>query len=153
MPLRKGTTRASPTAAAGSPSTAPASMVALTATSQRSTGVSRRATAFTGTLKSPNRALRTSIPAGCSTRSIPVDAGALNRELVLANDVIVGSVNANKRHYQQAAEALDNAGRDWLARMVTRRVPLDRFQEAFQRRPNDVKVAIEFAAATRPVAG
>jgi glucose 1-dehydrogenase len=80
-------------------------------------------------------------------RSIPVDAGALNRELVLANDVIVGSVNANKRHYQRAAEALDRADRDWLERMITRRVPLDRFQEALERRPDDVKVAVEFVAS------
>jgi threonine dehydrogenase-like Zn-dependent dehydrogenase len=80
-------------------------------------------------------------------RSIPVDAGALNRELVLANDVIVGSVNANRRHYRQAAEALDKADRDWLERVITRRVPLDRFQEALQRQPNDVKVAIEFIAS------
>jgi threonine dehydrogenase-like Zn-dependent dehydrogenase len=80
-------------------------------------------------------------------RSIPVDLATLNRELVLANDVIVGSVNANKRHYQQAAEVLDKADRDWLERVITRRVPLDRFQEALERRPDDVKVAVEFAAS------
>lgn len=78
-------------------------------------------------------------------RSIGVDAGALNRELVLCNDVIVGSVNANRRHYQQAAEALARADRDWLARLVTRRVPPDRFQEALERGPDDVKVTIEFS--------
>ena len=32
--------------------------------------------------------------------------GALNRELVLENDVVFGSVNANRRHYEAAAEAL-----------------------------------------------
>ena len=32
----------------------------------------------------------------------PVDAGALNRDIVLENDVVVGSVNANRRHYAQA---------------------------------------------------
>ncbi len=80
-------------------------------------------------------------------RSIPIDAGGLNRELVLANDVIVGSVNANGRHYELAAEALDKADRDWLERMITRRVPLDRFQEALERRPDDVKVTVEFVAS------
>ena len=79
-------------------------------------------------------------------RSIGVDAGALNRELVLSNDVIVGSVNANRRHYQQGADALVRADRDWLARLVTRRVPLDRFQEALERGPDDVKVTIDFSA-------
>jgi glucose 1-dehydrogenase len=78
-------------------------------------------------------------------RSIGVDAGALNRELVLSNDVIVGSVNANLRHYQQAADALAAADHDWLGRLVTRRVPPERFQEALERQPGDVKVTVEFA--------
>jgi glucose 1-dehydrogenase len=79
-------------------------------------------------------------------RSIGVDASGLNRELVLSNDVIVGSVNANRRHYQQASDALASADRDWLARLVTRRVPPDRYQEALERRPDDVKVTIDFSA-------
>jgi threonine dehydrogenase-like Zn-dependent dehydrogenase len=79
-------------------------------------------------------------------RSIGVDAGALNRELVLSNDVVVGTVNANRRHYQQAAEALANADHDWLARLLNRRVPPDRFQEALERTPSDVKVTIEFSS-------
>ncbi len=39
-------------------------------------------------------------------RRLTVDAGSLNRELVLANDVVVGSVNANLSHYAAAADAL-----------------------------------------------
>ena len=42
-------------------------------------------------------------------RSIPVDAGELNRDLVLENDVVFGSVNAAKRHYEQAAASLAKA--------------------------------------------
>ena len=79
-------------------------------------------------------------------RSIAVDAGALNRELVLSNSVIVGSVNANRRHYQQAVTALTSAERDWLARLITRRVPLDRFEEALGREPDDVKVTVRLQA-------
>jgi threonine dehydrogenase-like Zn-dependent dehydrogenase len=78
-------------------------------------------------------------------RSIGVDAGSLNRGLVLSNDVIVGSVNANRRHYQQAADALKAADHDWLGRLITRRVPPERFQEALERGPADVKVTVEFA--------
>jgi threonine dehydrogenase-like Zn-dependent dehydrogenase len=81
---------------------------------------------------------------GVSTggHSLPVDAGALNREIVLENDAVVGSVNANLRHYRQAAEALAKADLDWLGRMVTRRVPLERPVEAFTAGPTDVKVAL-----------
>jgi glucose 1-dehydrogenase len=75
-------------------------------------------------------------------RAIGVDAGALNRELVLSNDVIVGTVNANRRHYQAAATALAAADKGWLGRLITRRVPLERFEEALQRGPEDVKVIV-----------
>lgn len=75
-------------------------------------------------------------------RSMPVDAGMLNRSIVLENDVVVGSVNANPRHYTQAADALTNADLDWLRRLVSRRVPLERFADAFESRPDDVKVVI-----------
>ncbi len=79
-------------------------------------------------------------------RSMGVDAGALNRELVLSNNVIVGSVNANRRHYEQAAEALASADSGWLGRLVTRCVPLGRFEEALERGPDDVKVTVELTA-------
>jgi threonine dehydrogenase-like Zn-dependent dehydrogenase len=74
---------------------------------------------------------------------IEVDEGALNRSMVLENVAVVGSVNANRRHYEAAAEALAKADPKWLARVVSRRVPLDRWQEALNRNPDDVKVVIE----------
>ncbi|HET7385134.1 MAG TPA: glucose 1-dehydrogenase [Nocardioidaceae bacterium] len=75
-------------------------------------------------------------------RAIPVDVGAVNREVVLENDVVVGSVNANLRHYAQAADALARADLDWLSRLVTRRVPLEKFADAFAPHDGDVKVAL-----------
>ncbi len=48
------------------------------------------------------------------------DVGDLNRDMVLENDVVFGSVNANRRHYAAAAEALAKADKDWLARLITR---------------------------------
>ena len=53
------------------------------------------------------------------------------------------AVNANRRHYEQAAHALAKADPDWLESLITRRVPIDRWQEAFARGPNDVKVLLE----------
>lgn len=72
-----------------------------------------------------------------------VDIGALNRQLVLENDVVFGTVNANRRHYERALEALAAADREWLERMITRRVPLSRYEEALERRDDDVKVVID----------
>ena len=79
-------------------------------------------------------------------RRVPVDADALNREMVLENNVVFGSVNANRRHYEAAADALARADQDWLRRLLTRRVPLDRWREALERRPDDVKPFIDLRA-------
>jgi threonine dehydrogenase-like Zn-dependent dehydrogenase len=72
------------------------------------------------------------------------DVGALNRGMVLENDVVFGSVNANRRHYRAAAEALAKADKNWLSRLITRRVPLDRWHEAFEPRADDVKTVLDF---------
>lgn len=74
-----------------------------------------------------------------------LDLGDVNRRMVLENDVVFGSVNANRAHYEAGAAALARADRAWLARLITRRVPLDRWREALERRPDDVKVILEFA--------
>lgn len=78
---------------------------------------------------------------------ISFDEGALNRNMVLENVAVVGSVNANRRHYEAAAAALSGADRDWLARLITRRVPLEKWADALTRSDDDVKVVIEVAPA------
>ncbi len=76
-------------------------------------------------------------------RNLAIDAGLVNRSMVLANEGVVGSVNANRRHYQAAADALAAASADWLGKLITRKVPIDDFQQAFERRPDDVKVVLQ----------
>jgi threonine dehydrogenase-like Zn-dependent dehydrogenase len=76
--------------------------------------------------------------------NIDLDLGSMNRELVLENDAIFGSVNANRTHYEMAAEALARADRTWLQRLLSRKVPIDRWHEAIQRQPDDVKAVITF---------
>ena len=79
-------------------------------------------------------------------RTTPVDAGALNRELVLGNHVVFGSVNANRRHYEAAATALAEADQAWLAGLITRRVPLSLWHEALEQRDGDIKVVLDFTS-------
>ena len=55
-----------------------------------------------------------------------LDIGNLNRIMVRDNDVVFGTVNANRWHYKMAADALARADKAWLGRLITRRVPLDR---------------------------
>jgi len=79
-------------------------------------------------------------------RTIPLDVGDMNRVAVLENDVVFGTVNANRRHYEAAAAALARADRSWLGRLITRTVPLSRFAEGFERHPDDVKVVLDLTA-------
>jgi threonine dehydrogenase-like Zn-dependent dehydrogenase len=76
-------------------------------------------------------------------RRLTIDAGAMNRELVLENDLVFGTVNANLGHYALAADALARADRGWLERLISRRVPLEDFEQAVERRPDDVKVVLD----------
>ncbi|MGH6665407.1 MAG: glucose 1-dehydrogenase [Pseudolabrys sp.] len=75
---------------------------------------------------------------------IHLDIGDLNRNMVLENDTVFGSVNANLRHYRAAADSLARADKNWLDRLITRRVPLARWQEAFTPQPSDIKVVLDF---------
>jgi threonine dehydrogenase-like Zn-dependent dehydrogenase len=84
----------------------------------------------------------TSVTAPGNTAEI--DIGALNRTLVLNNDAVFGSVNANRRHYELAAQALTAADRSWLERLITRRVPLSQWADALKGQPDDIKVVIDF---------
>ena len=73
-----------------------------------------------------------------------IDMGTLNNTIVIGNRVLFGSVNANRRHYEAAMRALGQASHDWLRRLITRRVPLANWSEAFEKQPHDVKTVIDF---------
>ena len=60
----------------------------------------------------------------------------------LKNNVIFGSVNANKRHWYRAGQNLANSDREWLNRLITRREKPENFQQALARQPDDIKVVI-----------
>lgn len=77
-------------------------------------------------------------------RTIDFDAGALNRDMVLENNVVFGSVNANRRHWDLAARALTTADAAWLEALITRRVPVSSYAEAYQSGPTDIKVVLDF---------
>ncbi|HUL27604.1 MAG TPA: glucose 1-dehydrogenase [Streptosporangiaceae bacterium] len=73
-----------------------------------------------------------------------IDPGLLNRNMVLQNSVLFGSVNANRRHYELAAGALARADPGWLAGLITRQVPLGQWADAYTRQPGDIKTVLNF---------
>ena len=74
-----------------------------------------------------------------------VDLGALNRTSVLDNSTVFGTVNANRRHYDMAAEALRQVDKSWLDALITRREPVEHWTRSLRRRPDDIKVVVDFS--------
>ena len=81
---------------------------------------------------------------GGAQHAATFDVATLNQSMVLENRVVFGTVNANLRHYHAAARALARADRAWLERVITRRVPLDEWREAYEKRDGDVKTVLVF---------
>lgn len=75
---------------------------------------------------------------------VAYDFTAFNRTMVLENDVLFGSVNANRMHYESGAAALSQADPNWLRGLITRRVALPDWQQGIERRPGDIKVVVDF---------
>ena len=82
---------------------------------------------------------------GSGGHKVPVDAGGLNTTMVLENDIVFGSVNAARRHYELAADALARADRAWLERLITRRVALEDAPALLERGGEDIKAVVEFS--------
>ena len=80
-------------------------------------------------------------------RTVTIDSDSLNLDMVLGNKLVFGTVNANRRHFEAAARMLGAAVRKWpgvLDQIVTRRVAVEQFADAFSRQPDDIKTVISF---------
>ena len=77
---------------------------------------------------------------------LDTDATTMDRNAVLRNLVLFGTVNTGRRHWWQAVEALEAADPAWLRAMITRRVPLTAFADALERQPGDIKVIVDLTA-------
>ena len=84
---------------------------------------------------------------GSGGRTTGLSTADVAATMVLRNNVIVGSVNANKRHWYKAGQVLARADRAWLARLISRREPPEAFRRALQRQPDDIKVVVQFTEA------
>ncbi len=87
----------------------------------------------------------------------PVATGRLFRELVLANQAVVGSVNANRTYFEQGVADFASAERRWpgtLGRLITSRRPIDQFADVLaQRTGGAIKHVLQVADAAAGTAG
>jgi threonine dehydrogenase-like Zn-dependent dehydrogenase len=81
-------------------------------------------------------------------RPLTIAGGALMQQLVLNNQVIVGSVNASMQHFAQAVDYLLESRKKWpdaIEQVITERLPVERLKEALHRHDaNEIKVVIDW---------
>ncbi len=89
----------------------------------------------------------TGIPGG--DRPLQLDGADLIRRLVLGNQVMIGSVNASRDHFQMAVDDLVRARLAWgdhVTRLISHRRPFAEFQLALTRHEADeIKVVLEWS--------
>ena len=88
-----------------------------------------------------------SVTGGSGTNVEPIDR--INQLLVLGNQVVFGSVNANPRHFAQGVDDFVTIERNWpgaLSRLLTNRIPWQDFNTWFTQRGSGIKTTLEIGA-------
>jgi threonine dehydrogenase-like Zn-dependent dehydrogenase len=73
-------------------------------------------------------------------KEITIDAGTLMRNMVLKNQVVLGTVNAPKAAFENGVRDLGDFLKKWpkqVRSLITGRLPLNRFEETIKRGPKD----------------
>jgi len=80
-------------------------------------------------------------------KKIEVDLATWNREMVLGNRLIFGTVNAGRLHFEMGRrdlEAIEELLPGWLEALITRRIPFTEAARALHRAPDDIKTVLAF---------
>jgi threonine dehydrogenase-like Zn-dependent dehydrogenase len=89
----------------------------------------------------------TGIPGG--HRPMTIQAGDIMQQLVLKNQILLGSVNASIAHYKMAVRDLQASVQRWpgvVEQVITERVPYIRFAESLEpHSANEIKVVIDWS--------
>lgn len=82
-------------------------------------------------------------------RPLNVDGSSIMRQMVLKNQVLLGSVNAGHRHFQLAVQDLEAADKKWkglIEQLITSRTPADEFDKVLvHHAPDEIKAIIEWS--------
>jgi glucose 1-dehydrogenase len=81
-------------------------------------------------------------------RRFDVDVAGWNRQLVLGNQIVLGTVNAGRRHFEAGVrdlQLLESRYPGWVGRMITRRLHFTDIDALLQRDAKDIKTVLEFS--------
>ncbi len=100
---------------------------------------------------SPNGVLcLLSVTGGHVEQQEPIDI--INQDLVLKNNVVFGSVNANPRHFKMGAREFVEIDQKWpgvLKQILTTRLPMSDFKNWFDGKVTGIKTTLEIGAAAK----
>jgi len=85
-----------------------------------------------------------SVTGGDTMNSEPIDL--INQRLVLGNQVVFGSVNANPRHFKQGVKDFVSINKKWpgvMSRLLTDRIPWENHKKWFSERGTGIKSTLE----------
>ncbi|MFC1970161.1 glucose 1-dehydrogenase [Chloroflexota bacterium] len=85
---------------------------------------------------------------GVSTGEKPLEicADCLSMQMVLGNKMVFGTVSSNRGHFERSVQSLtimEQKWPGWLSRLITRRLTLDKFRDALDPGPDNIKTVIE----------
>lgn len=89
-----------------------------------------------------------SVTAGQGMRQVP--ANTINQDLVLRNNVVFGSVNANPRHFHKGVEDFLTVEKNWpgtLRKLITTQLPWQDYSKWFGQKHAGIKTTLEVSAA------
>jgi glucose 1-dehydrogenase len=82
------------------------------------------------------------------SRDLNIKGGDIMKQLVLKNQLILGSVNAGNIHFTKAISDLEKASKKWpnlIDKLITKRVPYTDFKNVlFKHDPNEIKAVIKW---------
>jgi glucose 1-dehydrogenase len=87
-----------------------------------------------------------SVTGGQTQNQEPIDL--INQRLVLGNQVVFGSVNANPRHFAMGVKDLLTIDKKWpgaLSRLLTNRIPWENHKSWFTERGSGIKSTLEIS--------
>ena len=87
-----------------------------------------------------------SVTSGSGSAQQPIDK--INQLLVLGNQVVFGSVNANPRHFAEGVKDLVVIERKWpgvLKQLITTQLPWDQYNSWFGQRGSGIKTTLEIS--------
>lgn len=80
--------------------------------------------------------------------ALPLDTNLLNFQMVLRNQVVFGSVNANRSYFEMGVQDWGEIDTKWpglLSSLITRKLPIEEFKQALSKDREGIKTVLQIS--------